>query len=507
MARDPIKLPMLLVQFSILAVATVLPGLVELGYWVGDVEVLALCTLAMLAATAIAAASAFNVQIRRIAFALGLWWVVDAYILEPSVAVWFALFAIVSLAFSRHEDAMRAVGTLFGTFFSAYVALSVPHPVLFPPLKMGSASDAGGSNRLPLLVHLILDEQGSPTTLSAPRYASGRANGVFDSYLARGFTVYRWARVHSGGTERSLGRLFGPEGGPEITENWVMGGDNFRHRLKRNDYVSRLLHAGFNVNLIQTSYVELCVEREISCHSYKWANFGHSMSRFPENQARRILMALELLHFEFLDTEGRRGVMVYRPFGELLVRHFDLPRKRQFWTSPASTLTILDQIESRIPFMRQGDAYIAHLLLPHFPYNLSDRCELKERDHWMVPAWVADDGHSDIPRETIESAYWQQVECLHSRLIAIVDKIDSRFGRGSTVFVLHGDHGSRLLTKAHYPTSAVINATEPNTSLDTVLLTRGDGSSPSSVDGRVFLESAFREALERILASHAGVEQ
>ena len=85
---------------------------------------------------------------------------------------------------------------------------------------------------------------------------------------------------------------------------------------------------------------------------------------------------------------------------------------------------------------RPGEAYIAHLLLPHYPYAYKADCSLKPWAEWTL--------RSGPMIRHRERAYFDQIRC-SARLIGAIDNaLDRSVGRGNYILIVHGDHGSRI---------------------------------------------------------------
>ncbi len=483
-------------QFAALAIAIVVPFLLDSGYRFYDAEVLVLAAAALFAALPVAWAAARSRIIGRLAFAVLAYWVVDLYFIESDFAAYATLAGFTVAVCTRFEQDIRNICALFAALFTIICVFSPAGAALVPPLPIETAAAPSDSSELPLVVHFILDEQGSPLTASAELRASGRLDRLLAAYTERGFATHTWVRASAGATQRSLGLEFGLDDAP--VPNWAKGENGFTYRLSRNRYVDALLEHGFEVTVVQNSFLQLCVAAQAHCHTYPRAIHGHSMTRFADQLPERLRLALMLLHAEQYSTDSVRHVALYKPIGIALVEQGGWPRKRQFWTRPATVLEVLDNLERRVDTMRPGEIYLIHLLAPHFPYVLDSMCELKQAQRWAAPIWADAGGWTDLTLADIERAYWDQAECLHSRLLRIVDAIDHAIGRDRTVIILHGDHGARLRRKSARPTDAQLSAAQPDGSLDTVFLHRVPGAAPG-VDGRrVMLGDLLRDTAAHI---------
>ena len=484
-------------QFVVFAVALVFPLLIDLGYRLFDAEVVLISGIAAFTVLPLVFASIRWALVRRVSFALLICWFLDLYFIEfkSEVFEWFVL-AIVGLSLLPFENNLRNFSALFVGCFVMLSAVSPLKSIITPPLSEGIRATQASNSKLPLVVHLILDEQGSPLAASPALIASGALDRLIAEYIERGFVAHSWVRARSGATDRSLSALFAPPGADE-GDNWAKSEGDFNYMLRRNYHVENLQKRGFEVSVLQSSYFQLCPDQRVRCHTYPLGTYGHSMVRFDGALGDRLLLAVMEMHSEQYSTESERYVHFYKPIGDWLVIHGVLPHKRQFWTTSSMMLDVLDELGHRASTMRPGEAYLIHLLAPHYPYVLDASCNLRDAQYWSVPDWAAEVfGQSE---SKLETAYWEQAKCLHSRLLALIDTIDRVVGREKSVIVLHGDHGSRLFHRMAHPHLNVLDAQGPIGSLDTLLLVRAPGVKAAINSELIPLD----ELLWRTLATHS----
>ena len=82
-----------------------------------------------------------------------------------------------------------------------------------------------------------------------------------------------------------------------------------------------------------------------------------------------------------------------------------------------------------------------HLLMPHYPWVVDRQCVLRPKSEWRVPQWY---GRGGADQDSVIQAYWEQTICTHQRVLAMIDELDGA-RPGQFRFVIHGDHGSRIL--------------------------------------------------------------
>jgi hypothetical protein len=426
-----------------------------------------------------------------------LYWILDVYFIEFDFSAKVVLLVLIAGVYltARWEADVRNTAALFAAFFAVIGATSTTPPLLDPPLAPKSSPLPAAASGKPVVLHFILDEHGSKHAVSAAERARGRPERIFQSYEQRGFAVQHWVRAPSGATQRSLGRVLSNPATPRGTENARESSGDFTFSLTSNDYLQWLQQQGFAMTVIQNSFLELCVGEDLTCYTYPRASHGHSMARVRGSRWDKLALALSLMHLEQFLEGTTRQVTAYQPVGQWLIDQGVMPRGRVYLTRPASVLEILDSVRAQVPHMRAGDAYLIHLLAPHFPYVLDSDCSLRSRTTWVSPKWT-NEGARRWSAEESEDAYWRQAECLHSQLTQLVDELDAQLGRDNVVIMMHGDHGARLEHKGTMPTEAQLHADEADGSLDTFFMIRGRGIPSTASDQRVGLQEALWRSIQ-----------
>ena len=74
-------------------------------------------------------------------------------------------------------------------------------------------------------------------------------------------------------------------------------------------------------------------------------------------------------------------------------------------------------MQKKLNNLKNGEALIAHMLLPHYPFVLNENCNLKEISKWNYPL-------KENKNETIISAnkgFLQQVKCTHKKIQTLLE--------------------------------------------------------------------------------------
>ncbi|MCC6630996.1 MAG: hypothetical protein IT482_02885 [Gammaproteobacteria bacterium] len=486
-------------QLAALLLALVVPALLDFGYRLFDSEVLFIMGGAV-ACGGLLSLLTFRVPLLlRLLFALLVICVLDFYFLASWYAVLLVAVVVVVLVVTRHHATVMQVGALGAALFAVLGVLSPRHSLLAPGLSAPRQAEIAHGGR-PLLLHIVLDEQASPLAASAAARAGGRLDRLLASYVRRGFAVQTGVRSDSGATEISLALAFGPPGLPSGELNLLGEGDGFTHRVQRNALLQELVDRQYQVSVIQNSFLQICTVPAAQCQTYSRDNYGHAMRRFEGALGRRLRLVATLMHVEMLQDDAR-GIFLYRPLGEWAIRrglvHSD--PDRNYWTRPAAMLEIFDGLDTQARVMRPGEAWVAHVLLPHFPYMLDEKCGLRSYAGWSLPTWVTKELALAPLLNRLEADYWQQVECVHARVLSLVDRLDQRLGPTNVRVLIHGDHGARLAKRRIRPKAERLQAATPDASLDTLVLVRAPGMTAGVNADRIRLADSIRSSYDALL--------
>ena len=94
-----------------------------------------------------------------------------------------------------------------------------------------------------------------------------------------------------------------------------------------------------------------------------------------------------------------------------------------------------------------GRHYVfAHIMLPHFPWVFDGDCEVKDFRGWRLPYAARQSASSSQARKDAYVAYQDQSLCMHRKVLALVDAVDSAHP-GQVQFVIQGDHGPRIMRR------------------------------------------------------------
>jgi len=288
---------------------------------------------------------------------------------------------------------------------------------------------------LPLLVHVILDEHAGVEGLPAENSATPAFREELKrSYIDRGFRLYGRAYSEHMHTRNAIPRIMNLGVAPPSKRNEGTA-------VRGGAYLDRLSRAGYAITVYQSTFLDLCSgRRDVRCFEYQEGGLEHVHESSLSHAAKAGLIAR---NFVALSDLAVRPLRAYDKFARL-VGDFGvpLPALDMRQSTKTSTLQGFEASEALLRDLgdaRPGEAYIAHLLLPHYPYAYKPDCSLKPWAEWT--------SRSGPMIRLRERAYFDQIRC-SARVIGAIDKaLDRSVGPGNYILIVHGDHGSRITVK------------------------------------------------------------
>ena len=287
-------------------------------------------------------------------------------------------------------------------------------------------------------LHIILDEQMSPTVEAPSIFPVDGREEVVRAYTDRGFRLYAHAESSSYLSYKSISDIFGFR---DTTDNYVELADDSltEYAVSENVLIDNLLTAGFSPTVIQTDYLDICTDDpRVRCSTYG-TDIDLQTGRLAGiSPLRRVGLAATALHARFLD--GPNQIVLYRHI-VVAVARLNGYKARRLWDfmRPTGNLILIDELTPRVDAMQPGDALVVHLMITHFPYVLSADCDLRERAAWQAP--LPADQNATL--ESAYRAYWAQSICTHRSLAKLLDIAAEK---DHMIVVVHGDHGARMIT-------------------------------------------------------------
>lgn len=406
----------------------------DLGYGLLSLESLACLLFALLLGGALNLVSARSARLRMglLVFVFGC--MLDIYFLRLAWLAWLllGLGMVFALAWPRRVPAPMLV--IAALAFAFILRAQVPAPTSDPVV-------AGTAGPTQLLVHLVLDELGGLDSIPAAHRRANDIEIITRGYAQRGFRVYSGVESLSPDSARSLGMLLDERApsDPDRNIERLDGKDAFR--IRDNHLQADIAQAGWRVSILQSWFVDHC-RPEFSCSTYVQEGSNHLLEILGGWKPR-----LQALGYEFASAliSEHRGLVLATSFQPGIFEYLMLRANWRNPTLPLIGLRQFDHLQESLSAATGRNYVFAHLLLPHFPWILRPDCSVKPLAEWRLPYAARYRPEAESRSEAFEA--WQdQALCAHHRTFELVDALDRAYP-GRVWFILHGDHGPRILLR------------------------------------------------------------
>jgi hypothetical protein len=371
----------------------------------------------------------------------------DLHVREASEPLVFAL-ALVGGCLLGSRVATVATAA-FGTVLVSTLALPVQSR---PAGAVGPRADPAPAAGLPLVVHLILDEQAGlqefPTDDEEAREAKRRLRAFFE---ANGFYLFPRAFSQYSSTRYALPHAL--NFATTFDERLVRPARSglFEYHMVRNDYFATMRRRGYRLRVYQTDFLDLCPGQSIEpgrCHTYRASSAGVlERVELPTSAKLRVLASM-VLNGSTMYRAARRDYAWFRTaprWAWLALPEWSWDRER----APHAIIAfeILDAVRRELERAGPGEVYVVHLLVPHYPYVYDADCRLVPPEGWLVrklPPGLHHYANTPESRAERYRRYWAQVACLTRQLDGTLTVLRDRGLLANAVILVHGDHGSRI---------------------------------------------------------------
>lgn len=417
------------------------------GYRLLAVEVLPYYVACGLIGVAVAAAARLSTKLGQLAlWACLLAAILLLYQVGSVIALLVALAATGGAILLLRRNAAHVILAAAGAHVLSTVVLGAarnpPPPV---PAQIEAADES-----LPPVLHVVLDELAGPHGLPAELPGSARLVArIVESYPAFGFSLHARAYSEYFGTADSLSNELNFSSRPDYRPFTTRGDEDIA--LSANAYFEHLRRLGYVLRVHQSTYLDFCstpAAPVAACSTYD-RNTIAAIAGIAMSAPDKTLFITR----SFVDASTFLGALrvVYGSLRERL--RLPLPdwQTGNSRTGPLTALPTVERLERELEVSRGGEAHFAHLLLPHYPYNLNADCSPKTaRSTWLqrAPLDVID---RLVPQNDTESRalryaeYLEQYECALNVLERLFAALRRSGQWDRAVVIVQGDHGSRIV--------------------------------------------------------------
>jgi len=281
--------------------------------------------------------------------------------------------------------------------------------------------------------------------------AAGMRGELLALYENAGFRVYGSAFTHFPATLESLPNLMNNSVEPNAYR-WVRI-DKGQNKLMENRWFRHLKAQGYAIDVLQTHYIDFCADPAAPvsrCETYNLGDirFLHDLDVGVFDKAQYLLLYSFAVEYKPMSRVFQLG---WHAIGKTIALFgLEMPVWNVQALSPSTlnSLSAMDRVADRLETIGPGQAYIAHLMLPHDPFMLEENCEIKTRfrdwaDRKSPLWWLLIP--SDPARQRFRyQEYFKQVRCLNRRLAGLFEILDRRGLANQATVIIHGDHGSLI---------------------------------------------------------------
>ncbi len=271
-----------------------------------------------------------------------------------------------------------------------------------------------------------------------------------DFYVQRGFRVYADAYSEYLDSNNSIANLLNFTS-RDLSDSHLAEPKPRRWILKESAYFLHLARLGYRLHVYQPDYVDFCRVPGIvysSCLNYNGRKAG-----FVHLPDLGTIERAEFLRNTLFGGSGylRRARELYgrvrRSIGGTA-----LPEWVATGVAPISVLPVFRQLERDLRSASPGEAYFAHLLIPHHPYILDASCRPRPQiEEWLYNSAPLPPSelvrNTDATRAERYRRYFDQIRCSQRLLDGVFRTMEKAGLWQVATVIIHGDHGSRIMRR------------------------------------------------------------
>ena len=362
----------------------------------------------------------------------------------------FIAFSIIYMGlWLLRENLPIILVTVFGAIFVSTVAIHAStdrknQNITFAPSK-------GGSENLPPVIHIILDEM-----IGAEGIDRDIPGGEETYQIVRNFHTRFNFRLYG----KAFSRHFWSHKSIPNMLNYDYTDKTYNTTLKyipegEWEFFNDMQDRGYDVNVYQTSHINFCAGGNIveckTLNSFNPASIYISSPKkdnslpLPTN-AIILSLFMQKMQGSFFSTLGHR--LNKLTLGHQLIKLMGIEAYFAKRYDVQSFDLWFDEFSNQLTQTRGGEVFLSHLLTPHAPIILYKNCGTKSIP-WQNPYYLKEEkklkGEAfQKTRSSHHQAYYVQVACVYKKLTEFMEKIEKLEPFSNATIVINGDHGSRI---------------------------------------------------------------
>ncbi len=394
------------------------------------------------------------------------------------LAMTITIFIVFAAVFYLREHLNKVLiaaflAMLFSTLGIAHFAGSSGGPTARVKAQTGSTK--------PVILHLILDEHIGLAGIP-PELAVGQTTkqAMREFYLGEDFRIFGNAYSPFFETSMSIASAmnFDDTGVPHkfLTDRL------YGYSLDQNKYLQEAMANGYRINIYQSNYFDLCdgvSPRVQKCATYKPDVLSaREIGELPLANRIRLLTNMYVSSFaviKALKIVQRLTTNWFRKWG------IELPRLGVWHgrIGPLAVAQTLSQLETDLAHSSGGTLFLAHLLMPHYPYVYTADCKIRlPLSSWKLRqpenGRNTADSRSDRYRD-----YFEQIACTMKKLSRLFTAMKRAGIFKDATIIVHGDHGSRInLTGSGFPRHSRMTGADIRDDFSTLFAIKSPGVVP-----------------------------
>ena len=334
---------------------------------------------------------------------------------------------------------------------AVFIAMFASTVVLNLPLLQQDASEttapSTGRDDLPVIVHLVLDEHMGSGGMTGRLPEGERIREELTAfYLRNKFRLFSRAYSEYFDTHIALASLLNA-GADETPPGYAVMKRN-KYVLTKNGYFEEWARNGYEINVLQSSYFDLCTnasEEIRNCTTYNHDSFDEdAISSLPLTD--RIVLMGNMYYSSF--TLFKLVQLSEKTLRRYLRENYDLSLPDfglwHGWVGPLAVSSPLNRLIRDVSRSNGGELFFAHLLIPHYPYVYESSCQVRTPvSTWQVRS--LDDGtNTPGSRRARYTDYFDQIRCTMRKLQPLFDAMKEKGTFDKAIIIIHGDHGARI---------------------------------------------------------------